>query len=407
MTNSPLAARMASFKPSATATVAAEVNRLKAAGENIISLSIGVPNFQPPEFAYEAVRNFKEQGEPGLKYAPNNGSPELRQAFANVLERDGIAGYSANHMCAGAGGKNCLYNILLLLIDKGDKVLFPAPYWVSYPDMTELVNGTPITIDCPAAQDYKLKPEQLHAALKEHAPKLFIFNNPNNPSGMLYTRDEVAALAEVLKKFPDTWIVSDDIYDKLTYDGIGFHHLLHVAPELQPRTFIAQSISKNYGLPGWRVGITAAPTPELAKKLAGLVGQTIMNVPPLAMAVGESCFNGPLDFLEPIKADYVQKRDMVMKALGTIADINCPLPQGAFYVFPDVGAYLGGTHPEFGKIANDVDFCNGLLKVNKIAAIPGSSSGTPSAIRFSYATSTANLSQAMQGFADFCNEIKR
>ena len=387
---------MFAFQPSATVAVAAKVQELKSAGREVISFSIGVPNFEPPAHAYAAA-DVAPAKDPGQKYAPAAGLPALRKAFAERLKKDGFD-YASEQTCVALGGKNALFNLFLLLLNEGDEIIIPAPYWTSYPDMVSLVGGTPKMIDCPAEQNYKLTPEQLDQAITPNT-KAFIFNNPSNPTGMVYTKEEVAALAKVLAKHSHVQIISDDIYDKLIYDGEKFHHLTHAEPALKDRTFICQSISKTYGLPGWRVGMIAAPSVDMIKKLGNLGGQTFMNVPPVAQNVAEACFAGDHSFLEPIKAHFTQNRDIIMNTFDELDGVVCPKPQGAFYAFPDVSALFSST------IADDIAFCNALLEETGVALVPGSGFGAPNCVRFSYAVPKETLESGLEKFAAFCKSL--
>lgn len=394
-----LANRMNSFQPSATAEITNKVNALKAAGEEVISFSIGVPNFQPPAHIYAAIQKELEV-DAGMKYQASKGSDALLKAFSNRLQQDGFP-HTPNEVVACAGGKHGLFQLFLMLLNEGDEVVFPAPYWVSYTGMVGMLGAKPVAIPCSAAQNYKLTAAQLESAITPRT-KIFLFNNPNNPTGMVYTQEEVAALAAVAAKH-DVWIISDDIYDKMVYDGQKFHHLLHAEPGLKERTFIVNSISKTYGLPGWRVGCIAGPKAQV-DKLGKINGQTIMNLPPVAMAAATACFGGSHDFLTPIKADFEKKRDEVMATMDSLNGVVCPRPSGAFYAFPDVSALFGKSHN--GRvIENDVDFCDALLTEKKVALVPGSAFGAPEAVRISYACKPEDLTEGLHRFAEFVKEL--
>jgi aspartate aminotransferase len=401
-----LASRMNSFTPSATAAISRRVGELRAQGHDVISFSIGVPGFIPPHEIYEETQKLTDHTvDPAKSYAPARGTPALLEACCKRLEADGFKGYTPDHIAASVGGKGGLFISLLLLADNGAKVAYGTPHWVSYPEIIKLAGGTPVSITCPASQNYKILPEQLRETLQSGV-KVFLFNNPNNPTGVVYTKEEISALANVLTDFPDVWILSDDIYDKLIYDGVGFHHLVQVCPQLQSRTFIIQSISKNYGLPGWRLGTVAAPTPKLAANLGALTEQIMMNIPPISMAVGAVCYNKDLSFLDPIRTDFTQKRDAVMATLNTLPDVSCPHPQGAFYAFPNLSAYIGGEF-DGQKISDDTMLCKLLLEECGVALVPGSSSGASGCVRFSYTVPMETLQQGLQRFDAFMRAIRR
>ena len=254
-------------------------------------------------------------------------------------------------------------------------------------------------IPCSAAENYKLSADKLRAAITP-ATKAFIFNNPSNPTGMLYTKEEVQALADVLVEYPDIWILSDDIYDKMVYGGATFHHLLDARPKLKDRMCIMQSISKSYGMPGWRVGMVAAPQ-AVIKHMLTFVGQALMNVPGVAMAAAAAAFAGDHTFLEPLKEGFAKKRDMVMDVLNALDGVTCPRPEGAFYAFPDVSALYGKTSAGGALISDDIAFCTALLEEEKVALIPGSGFGAPNGVRISYATDEETLKAGLAKFKSF------
>jgi aspartate aminotransferase len=392
---------MNAVKPSATVAVSNKVREMKAAGEDVISFSIGVPGFLPPRHVYDAAHAAID-ADKGT-YLPGKGTPELLQAFQHRLKEDGFD-YAEDELCVALGGKNALFNLMQVLVGPGDEVLFPAPFWTSYPDIVALAGATPKWVDCGAKDDYKLSATKLAAAITPQT-KACIFNNPSNPTGMVYSQAEIKALADVLADHPNIWILSDDIYDKMVYDGEKFHSLLTARPDLRDRFVIMQSISKTYGMPGWRVGMVAAP-PQLMKPLLTFVGQALMNVPGVAMAAAAAAFGGDHDFLPPLKKEFEQKRDMVMEVLAGLEGITCPRPGGAFYAFPDVSALYGRTSAGGTKITDDIAFCTAMLEEQKLALVPGSGFGAPQAVRISYATDINTLKKGLGRFADFINGLR-
>ena len=396
-----LARRMSRAKPSAIMAVAEKAKRLKADGRDIISFSIGVPNFLPGDHVYAAAREAlaKDSGQ----YGSNRGPDALLDAFLAHLETLGLTGYTRANLSTGIGAKHILYNLGEALLDEGDVLMFPAPYWTTYLDIAEILNAKAVELPCPAAQDYKLTPAQLDQALATHKPKVFLFNNPSNPTGMVYTRDEVAALADVLVKYPDTWIITDDIYNKMLFDGLEYVNVVHIRPELRERTVFVDSLSKTYGMPGWRVGFMAGPE-SVAKAVTTLNSNHITNIPEIVCAAAVAALSGPQDVPTQKCAEFQAKRDQVLAAMAAIPGVVCPRPQGAFYVFPDVSAYFGKSH-NGTVLKNDVDVCNALLDAKGVACVPGSAFGEPNALRISYTCPTPQLAPGLQRIQEFFAEL--
>ena len=395
-----LAQRMSHAKPSAIMLVADKAKKLKAAGRDIVNFSIGVPNFLPGEHVYAAVRDALDHD--SGQYGSNRGSDALLDAFLKHLQGSGLDGYERKNLVAGIGAKHILYNLAEALLDPGDEIVFPTPYWTSYVDISDIVGAKTTLLSCPPEQNYKLKPEQLDKALASK-PKVFLFNNPSNPTGMVYTRDEVAALADVLVKHPDTWIICDDIYNRLVFDGVGYHNVLQFRPELRERTIVVDSISKTYGMPGWRVGLIAAPE-KVAQALVTLNSNHITNLPEVVTAAAVAALSGPQDIPAQKAREFAAKRDRVLAVLNAIPGVKCPRPQGAFYVFPDISVAFGKKH---GSIAinNDVDLCSALLDVKGVACVPGSAFGESRALRISYTCPDQALDQGMQRIKEFFAEL--
>ena len=374
-----LARRIGRAKPSAIMAVAEKAKKLKADGRDIISFSIGVPNFLPGDHVYQAARDAlaKDSGQ----YGSNRGTDALLDAFLQHIEALGLTGYTRANLSTGIGAKHILYNLAESLLDEGDTIAYPSPYWTTYADIADIVNAKAVPLPCPASQDYKLTPAQLDEALATHKPKVFLFNNPSNPTGMVYTRDEVAALADVLVKHPDTWIITDDIYNCMLFDGLVYTNFVQARPELRERTVFVDSLSKTYGMPGWRVGFMAGPE-SVAKALTTMNSNHITNVPEVVTAAAIAALTGPQDVPAQKNAEFQAKRDQVLAAMEAIPGVVCPRPQGAFYVFPDISCAFGKSH-NGTPIANDVDFCNALLDAKGVACVPGSAFGEPRALRIS------------------------
>ena len=395
-----LARRMGRAKPSAIMAVAEKAKALKASGRDIISFSIGVPNFLPGDHVYAAAREAlsKDSGQ----YGSNRGADALLDAFLAHIQGIGLSGYGRANCSTGIGAKHMLYNLAEALLDEGDTIAYAVPYWTTYADIADICNAKRLELPCPASQNYKLTPAQLDAALATK-PKVFLFNNPNNPTGMVYGKEEVAALAEVLVKYPDTWIVTDDIYSRMVFDGLGYHNFVHSQPSLRERVIFVDSLSKTYGMPGWRVGFMAGPE-SVAKAVTTLNSNHITNIPEVVNAAGIAALTGPQDVPKQKNAEFQAKRDLVMAAMDSIPGLICPKPQGAFYVFPDVSFAFGKSHGG-NKIENDIDLCNALLEAKGVACVPGSAFGEPRALRISYTCPSAQLPEGLRRFQEFFAEL--
>ena len=396
-----LARRIGRAKPSAIMLVAEKAKKLKAEGRDIISFSIGVPNFLPGEHVYQAARDAlaKDSGQ----YGSNRGTDALLDAFLQHIEALGLTGFTRANLSTGIGAKHLLYNLAEALLDEGDTIAFPAPYWTTYVDIADIVNAKILELPCPATQDYKLTPAQLDAALAAHKPKVFLFNNPSNPTGMVYTGEEIAALAEVLVKYPETWIITDDIYNRMLFDGLEYTNFMQVKPELRERTVFVDSLSKTYGMPGWRVGFMAGPE-SVAKAVTTLNSNHITNIPEVTTAAAIAALSGPQDVPTAKNAEFQAKRDQVLAAMQAIPGVVCPRPQGAFYVFPDISCAFGKSH-DGAVIHNDVDLCNVLLEAKGVACVPGSAFGEPRAMRISYTCPTPQLAPGLQRSQQFFAEL--
>ncbi len=397
-----LARRIGRAKPSAIMAVAEKAKKLKAEGRDIISFSIGVPNFLPGDHVYQAARDAlaKDSGQ----YGSNRGTDALLDAFLQHIQALGLTGYTRANVSTGIGAKHILYNLAESLLDEGDTIVYPSPYWTTYADIADIVNAKAVALPCPASQDYKLTPAQLDQALATHKPKVFLFNNPSNPTGMVYAREEVAALADVLVKHPDTWIITDDIYNRMLFDGLVYTNFVQARPELRERTVFVDSLSKTYGMPGWRVGFMAGPE-VVAQALTTMNSNHITNVPEVVTAAAIAALTGPQDVPAAKNAEFQAKRDQVLAAMDAIPGVVCPRPQGAFYVFPDISCAFGKSHGGV-KIENDVDFCNALLDAKGVACVPGSAFGEPRALRISYTCPTPQLAPGLQRFQEFFAELK-
>ena len=395
-----LAQRVGRAKPSAIMVIAEKAKQLKAAGRDIISFSIGVPNFLPGEHVYEAAREALKHD--SGQYGSNRGADALLDAFLQHIEALGFSGYGRTNLSIGIGAKQVLYNLAEAMLNEGEEICFAAPYWTTYHDIADIVGAKTNVLHCGPEQNYKLVPAQLEAALKRK-PKVFLFNNPSNPTGMVYTREEIAALADVLAQYPDTWIVTDDIYNSMVFDGLGYHNFVFARPELRERLVFVDSVSKTYGMPGWRVGLIAGPE-AVAKAVTTLNSNHITSVPEVITAAAVAAFAGPQDVPRAKCEEFAAKRDVVFEALSAIPGVVCPRPQGAFYAFPDISVAFGKSH-KGSKISNDVEFCAVLLEATGVACVPGSAFGEPRAMRISYTCPTAQLKPGLERIQAFFAEL--
>jgi aspartate aminotransferase len=395
-----LAQRVGRAKPSAIMVIAEKAKQLKAAGRDIISFSIGVPNFLPGEHVYAAAR--ESLSHDSGQYGSNRGAEALLDAFLKHIEVLGFSGYTRMNLSIGIGAKQVLYNLAEALLDEGDEICFAAPYWTSYRDIADIVGAKINVMHCGPEQNYKLTPAQLDAALARK-PKVFLFNNPSNPTGMVYTGEEIAALADVLVKHPDTWVITDDIYNSMVFDGLGYHNFVFARPELRERVIFVDSVSKTYGMPGWRVGLLAGPE-VVAKAITTLNSNHITSLPEVITAAAVAALSGPQDIPKAKCAEFAGKRDTVFAVLSAIPGVVCPRPQGAFYAFPDISVAFGKSH-NGAKIDNDVQFCAALLEAKGVACVPGSAFGEPRALRISYTCPTAQLQPGLARIAEFFAEL--
>jgi aspartate aminotransferase len=391
-----LAERMNTLKPSPTLAVAAKAAEMKAAGINVIGLGTGEPDFDTPDFVKDAAKIALDKGQ--TKYTPVSGTVELKQAIVGKFKRENGLDYTPAEIIVGTGAKQVLFNALMATINAGDEVIIPAPYWVSYPDMVQIFGGIPVCVACPESQNFKLSAAQLEAAITPRT-KWLILNSPSNPTGAAYTKAELLALAEVLKKHPHVWIMSDDIYEHLVYDGFVFHTIAQVAPELKSRTLTVNGVSKAYAMTGWRIGYAAAPV-ALIKAMDNLQSQSTSNPSSIGQAAAAVALNGDQSFLAEWRAIFAKRRDAVAAALNKIEGLTCAIPEGAFYVFPSCAGVIGKRTPAGTIIRNDSDYCAYLLEEAKVAVVMGEAFGLPNYFRISYATSDVILAEACQRIAD-------
>ena len=386
-----LSRRVQQVRPSATLTITARAAQLRAQGKNIISLSVGEPDFDTPKAACEAAKKAIDEG--FTRYTAVPGIPELRAAIAEKFRRDNDLDYGADDILVSTGGKQCIYNLLMAMINPGDEVIIPAPYWVSYPDMVLLAEGAPVTVTTTAETDFKLTAEQLQAAITNKT-RLLIINSPSNPTGMAYSADDLAALGEVLRQYPHIAVATDDMYEKILFDGRTFATFAQVNPDLKERTITLNGVSKAYCMTGWRIGFCAGP-PHLIKAMSKIQGQSTSNPNAIAQKAALAALTGPTDELKEMVRTYESRRTWLVDALNRIPGMNCITPDGAFYVFPSVAGWLGKTTPSGTLLEDDVAICEWLLEDAGVALVPGTAFGAPGFIRFSYAVSQDTLEDAV------------
>ena len=398
-----LADHLKRIKPSPTIAVTDKARALKAAGRNVIGLGAGEPDFDTPENIKEAAIKAIREGR-ASKYTQVDGMAELKEAVAAKFKRDNGLDYKPTQINIGAGGKQVLYNAFMCTLNPGDEVIIPAPFWVSYPDMVLIAGGTPVTVVCTMENGFKLTPEQLEKAITPKT-KWFLLNSPSNPTGSAYTRDELKALTDVLVKHPHVHVMTDDMYEKLTYDDFKFFTPAQVEPSLYERTLTINGTSKAYCMTGWRIGFAGGPQP-LIKAMAMLQSQSTTNPAAVSQWAAVEALNGPQDFIAAHNKIFKERRDLVVSMLNQASGIKCPTPEGAFYVYPSCEGTIGKTAPSGKKLASDEDFVTELLEAEGVAVVHGSAFGLGPAFRISYATKQEDLEEACNRIQRFCGSLK-
>ncbi len=391
-----IADTLSRVKPSATIAITQKARDLKAQGRDIISLSVGEPDFDTPDNVKQAAVAAIERGE--TKYPPVSGIVPLREAIARKFKRENGLDYKPAQTIVCTGGKQVLYNAFLATMNPGDEVVITAPYWVSYPDMVLLTGGTPVVVQTTMAHGFKLQAEDLERAITPRT-KWVLLNSPSNPSGAAYTRDELKALTDVLVRHPEVWVLTDDIYEHLTYGDFVFTTPAQVEPNLMDRTLTMNGVSKSYAMTGWRIGYGAGPE-KLIKAMDMVQGQQTSGACSIAQWASVEALNGPQDFIPQRKKAFEERRDLVVSMLNQARGLECPSPEGAFYVYPSCAALIGRSTPAGKRIDTDEDFVSQLLEAEGVAAVHGSAFGTGPNFRISYATSNALLEDA-------CSKIQR
>lgn len=396
-----LAKRLSRIKPSATLALTKKVIELKAEGRDIVGLSAGEPDFDTPDIIKQAAITAIQNGQ--TKYTAVDGTIELKRAVAAKFKRDNGLDYEPNQIIVSTGGKQVLYNAFMASLDPGDEVIIPAPYWVSYPDMVMLAEGEPVPLACPENNGFKMRPEDLEAAITPKT-KWLLLNSPSNPSGAAYSHDDMKAITDVLMRHPHVWVMTDDMYEKLVYDDFEFVTPAQVEPALYDRTLTINGVSKAYAMTGWRIGFAGGPA-ELVKAMSTIQSQSTSNASSVSQAAALAALTEPADYLPERNAMFKLRRDLVVSGLNMANGLHCPTPEGAFYVYPSCAGCLGKTAPNGKVIESDGDFAEALLEAEGVAVVPGAAFGLSPHFRISYATATEALEEACKRIQRFCGAL--
>ena len=397
-----LSQTLARVKPSPTIAMTGRAQQLAAEGKDIITLSAGEPDFDTPEHIREAAKAAIDAGH--TRYTAVDGMPALKRAICEKFSRENGLDYSQAQVSVGTGGKQILYNALMATLNPGDEVIIPAPYWVSYPDMVLLAGGTPVIVPAGMEAGYRITPEQLEAAITSRT-KWLILNSPSNPSGAGYGADHMRALTDVLMRHPHVWVLADDIYEHLVFDDFRFVTPAQVEPNLKDRTLTMNGVSKSYAMTGWRIGYGAGPE-VLIRAMAKLQSQSTSNPSSIGQYAALAALNGPQDYIETSRAIFQRRRDLVVAALNECPGISCPVPQGAFYVYPSIHELIGKTSAGGTVIKDDEAFATALLDETGVAVVFGAAFGLSPHFRVSYATSDAVLADACARIKAFCEGMR-
>ena len=394
--------RVTRIAPSPTVAISSLALDLRAAGRDVIGLAVGEPDFDTPPHVKEAAIRAINDGH--TKYTQVDGIPELKEAVAEKFRRENGLDVSAANISVGTGGKQVLFNALMATVQAGDEVIIPAPYWVSFAGITEVAGGTPVFLASGFADGLKLSPERLEAAITPRS-RWVIINSPSNPTGMGYSADELRAFADVIRRHPKLMVISDDLYEHLTYDGFEFSTIAGLAPDLADRVLTLNGVSKSYCMTGWRIGFAAAPVP-LVKAMAKLQSQSTSSPGSIAQHAAVAALNGPTGFIAENNAAFARRRAMVVAALNAMEGVSCPAPDGAFYVFADIAGLIGKTRPDGKVIDSDSDFAAALLELAEVAVVPGVAFGLSPAFRLSFAAADDVLQTALGRIAEVIASLR-
>ncbi|HTH16470.1 MAG TPA: pyridoxal phosphate-dependent aminotransferase [Magnetospirillum sp.] len=397
-----IADRLSAIKPSPTVAVTQKANELKAAGHDVIGLGAGEPDFDTPANIREAGKKVIDAGQ--TRYVAPAGTIELRKAIAAKFKRENGLDYTPDQITVGVGGKGTIFNAFMATINPGDEVIVPAPYWVSYPDIALMFGGVPVFVECKEEHGFKLQAADLEKAITPKT-KWLVLNSPSNPTGAAYTWDELKALTDVLLKHPHVWIMSDDMYEHLVYDGFKFATPAQVEPKLYDRTLTMNGVSKAYAMTGWRVGYAAGPLP-IIKAINMIQSQSVTHTASMSQAAAVEALNGPQDFIPKNAEVFKRRRDLIVGLLNQCPGITCRTPEGAFYVYPSCAGVIGKTTSKGKVINDDTDFVTALLEEEGVAVVQGAAFGLSPYFRISYATSDAALTKAAERIKRFCEGLK-
>ena len=388
--------RLKRIKPSMTVAINVKANALRAQGKDVLVLAAGEPDFDTPANIINAAKNAMDEGK--TRYVPGKGTPDLQKAIISKFERENNLKYSPEEIMVGVGGKHIIYNALMATLNPNDEVIIPTPYWVSYPDIVMLAEGKPVFVECDVSQDFKITPNQLEKYITNKT-KWLMLNSPSNPTGALYSYDELKSLSEVLLKHPNILILTDDIYEKIIYDGNKFNTIASVEPKLKERVLTLNGVSKAYCMTGWRLGYCGGPK-EIISGMNKIQSQSTTSTSSITMAASVEALNGKQNFIEKHNIEFIKRRDLVVDKINKINGLSCNVPAGAFYVYPNCSGLIGKKTPQNKVITNDEDLMQYLLESEGVAGVHGEAFGLSPYFRLSYATNEKILIEA-------CNRIER
>ena len=397
-----IADRLKRIKPSMTVGINVKANALRAEGKDVLVLAAGEPDFDTPHNIRKAASDAMDAGK--TRYVPGKGTPELQKAIQSKFLKDNNLNYDLDEIIVGVGGKHIIYNAMMATINPNDEVIIPAPFWVSYPDIVLLAEGKPVIVQCPENQNFKLTADKLEKSITDKT-KWLMLNSPSNPTGSLYSKQELKELAKVLLKYPQVLIMSDDIYEKVIYDNLEFTTIASVEPKLKDRCLTLNGVSKAYCMTGWRLGYCGA-SKEIIAAMNKIQSQSTTSTSSISMAAAVEALNGPQEFIKDHNEAFVRRRDLVVNLLNNIDGLNCLTPEGAFYVYPSCEGVIGKETPEGKKISNDEDFMTYLLESEGIAGVHGAAFGLSPYFRLSYATSDEILKDACIRIKRACEKLK-
>ena len=397
-----IADRLNRIKPSMTVGINVKANALRAEGKDVLVLAAGEPDFDTPKNIRDAANKAMEEGQ--TRYVPGKGTPALQKAIQEKFLKDNNIKYELDEIMVGVGGKHIIYNAMMATVNPGDEVIIPAPFWVSYPDIVLLAEGIPVIVECSQEQNFKITAKQLEENISTKT-KWLMLNSPSNPTGFIYSKEELKELAKVLLKHPDVLIMSDDIYEKIIYDGLQFSTLASVEPSLKNRCLTLNGVSKSYCMTGWRLGYCGA-SKDIISAMNKIQSQSTTSTSSITMAASVEALKGPQNFIEIHNQSFIKRRDMVVDLLNEIEGISCLTPEGAFYVYPSCDGIIGKSTTNGNEIKNDEDFMNYLLESEGVAGVHGAAFGLSPYFRLSYATSDNILEEACNRIQIACSKLK-